>query len=72
MTSDQLQKLLPIPIKSSFDFIHTVLFQLAIYKEYANVVRTMKETLSFFIPSVEIDYKNKQLIVDDIIITEEI
>ena len=71
-SSGNMQKLLPVEIESSYDFIKTVLFQMAIYKEYSNITQVIKDGLLFFIPKLEIDYKNKELIVDDIIITEEI
>ena len=72
MSIEHLEKLISLPIKSSYDFINIIVFQLGVYKEYSEVVNTMKNTLKFFIPKIEIDYKNKQLIVDGIIITEEI
>lgn len=70
MSLDQMEKI--IPCKSSFEFVNTILFQLGIYKEYNSALKSFKEGLNFFIPNIEIDYKNKQLIVDDIIITEEV
>ena len=72
MSAEHLEKLISLPIKSSYDFINIIIFQLGVYKEYSEVVNTMKNTLKFFVPKIEIDYKNKQFIVDGIIITEEI
>lgn len=72
LSGDQLNKTIPLKNKSSFDFINNIIFHLGIYKEYTFITNNTKEILEFFIPKLEIDYKNKQLIVDDIIITEEI
>ena len=72
LNEEKRQKLLPIQCETSFDFVNAILFQLGVYKEYATVVKNLVEALEFFIPNLEIDYKNKELIVDSIIITEEI
>jgi hypothetical protein len=68
----QMQKVLPVPCDTAFQFIHLILFQFGIYKEYAVLLKKIKEALVFFVPDIEIDYENKQLIVNDIIITEDI
>ena len=72
LSSDQLDKTLPIKIDSSFELVNNLIFQFGMYKEYASIMEYLQEAIRFFIPNIEIDYKNKQLIVDDIIITEEI
>lgn len=72
LNDEKRQKLLPVPCETAFDFVNAILFQLGMYKEYATVVKNLVEALVFFIPNLEIDHKNKQLIVDGIIITEEI
>ena len=72
LPNQQRQKIIPIPCETSFDFINTILFKLGIYKEYSNIVLRLKEALVFFLPEIEINYKEKQLIVDNITITEEI
>jgi hypothetical protein len=64
--------MVPIPVEDSFHFINIVLFQIGMYKEYQSVVNNFKTTLQFFIPNINIDYKQKELKVDDIIITNEI
>ena len=72
MSSSRFKEVVPFECKTSFDLVVGVLFKFGIYKEYKVIVDNFKYTLDFFIPNIEIDYKNKQLIVDDIIITEEI
>jgi hypothetical protein len=67
-----MNKIIPIKTENSFSFVLAIVFSLGIYKEYFSVADNFIEALKFFIPGVEIDYKNKQLIVDDITITEEI
>lgn len=69
---DELEKILPIQINNSFDLIINLFFQFGIYKEYSSMLEGLHKALKFFIPNIEIDYKNKQFIVDNIIITEEI
>ena len=64
--------MVPIPVEDSFHFINVVLFQIGMYKEYQSVVNNFKTTLQFFIPNINIDYKQKELKIDDIIITNEI
>ena len=45
---------------------------MGIYKEFSGITTSMVNALEFFLPELEIDYQNKQLIVDNIIITEDI
>lgn len=45
---------------------------MGIYKEFSSIATTMVDALEFFLPELEIDYQNKQLIVDNITITEDI
>ena len=70
MSTDKMEQI--IHCKSSFEFVNNILFQLGIYKEYNSALKSFKEGLYFFIPDIEIDYKNKKLIVDDITITQEV
>ena len=70
MSTDKMEQI--IHCNSSFEFVNNILFQLGIYKEYNSALKSFKEGLHFFIPDIEIDYKNKKLIVDDITITEEV
>ena len=72
LPSSKLEKTLPIKTETSLKLVHNLLFQLGMYKEYSGIVEKTREALEFFIPNIEIDYADKQLIVDDIIITEEI
>ena len=58
--------------KEPLDFITNVIFYLGIYKEYEAVVKSFKSALEFYLPDLEIDYKNKQLIVGSTIITNEV
>ena len=72
LPEDKMQTVIPIPCKDSFDLVNNILFKMGIYKEYSSITSGFKEALEFFIPDIEIDYKNKQLIADDITITSEI
>ena len=72
LSEEKRQQIIPIECDSSFDFINIILFQLGIYKEYKDVLSNFQESLTFFLPDLEIDYQNKQLIVNGITITDEI
>ena len=72
LNQEERKQIIPIPCKSSFELLNAVLFQFSIYKEYSEITSKFKEALAFFIPNIEINNKNKQLIVDGITITEEI
>lgn len=72
LPEDKIAKMLPINCEGSFDLINNILFFLGMYKEYEQIRNSFKQSLQFFIPNIEIDYKNKKLIVDDITITREI
>ena len=71
-SADQIKKMIPLPIEGSFDLLNKILFQLGMYKEFQDISKKFESVLDFIIPELEIDYSNKQLIVDDITITEEI
>ena len=72
LPTEKLQQMIPVPVEDAFHFINIVLFQIGMYREYQSVVINFKTTLQFFIPNIKIDYKQKELKVDDIIITNEI
>ena len=72
LPTEKLQQMIPVPVEDSFHFINIVLFQIGMYREYQSVVINFKTTLQFFIPNIKIDYREKELKVDDIIITNEI
>lgn len=72
LDTDQMEKVLPLKVENPLDFVEKILFQFGMYKEYSTITETFKEVLQFFIPNIVIDYKKKQLIVDDIIITNEV
>ena len=72
LPTEKLQQMVPIPVEDSFHFINVVLFQIGMYKEYQSAVNNFKTTLQFFIPNINIDYKQKELKIDGIIITNEI
>lgn len=67
-----MSTIVPVEHKESLDLIRNVLFQFGIYKEYTALVNGFKTVLQFFIPNIQIDFKNKQLIVDNITITNEV
>lgn len=69
----KLQKMASsVEISSSLDYIKLLIFQLGMFQEYSELVSNIRTGLEFFIPGVEIDFKSKQLIVDNITITQEI
>ena len=72
LPSSQIEKTLPILTRTSFELVYNILFQMGIYKEFSGITTSMVNALEFFLPELEIDYQNKQLIVDNIIITEDI
>ena len=47
-------------------------FQFGMYKEYSGIVDNFQHALEFFIPNIEIDYKNKELTIGNITITNDI
>lgn len=59
-------------VESSFEFVNTIIFQLGIYKEYSTLAQTIISGLRELLPGVKIDYTNKQFIIGDLIITDEI
>lgn len=69
---EKLQTMMPVLCENSFDFVLHTLFQMGIYKEYTSITQNFINTLNFLIPEIKIDYKNKNLMVNDIIITNEI
>ena len=66
------KKILPIETDSSLQFVKVIIFHLGMYKEYSLLADKMKTGLLFFIPNVNIDFKQKELIIEGITITEEI
>ena len=58
--------------ETSFEFVDAIVFQLGMYKEYSKLAQTIVTGLKELIPGVEIDYANKQFIIEDLIITDEI
>lgn len=72
LPEEQRQKLIPVEVQSSFELLTTILFQLAIYKEYSVIAQQFKEALQFFIPKIEINNKEKQLVINNVILTTEI
>lgn len=66
------KKILPIEVDSSLQFVKVIIFHLGMYKEYSLLADKMKTGLLFFIPNVNIDFKQKELIIEGITITEEI
>lgn len=69
---DQLEKILPIKTDTSFDLVSNMFFQFGMYKEYSGIVDNFQHALEFFIPNIEIDYKNKELTIGNITITNDI
>ena len=71
-SADDIMKLTPVKCSGSFDFIQIILFQLGMYKEFTEYIKMIESSLPLFLPEAEIDYANKVIKVNDIIITEEI
>lgn len=70
---DKLQSLLPsIAIESSFDFLKKILFTLGGFKEFRKNADLFRKALKFLLPQIELNFQSKQLIVDNIIITDEV
>ena len=65
------EKIIP-NLKDSFAFIEAIVFQLGMYKEYSKLAQTIVSGLRELLPGVEIDYANKQFVIEDLIITDEI
>lgn len=71
LSTTEMEKIIPNS-KDSFAFIETIIFQLGMYKEYSKLAQTIVGGLRELLPGVEIDYVNKQFIIEDLIITNEI
>lgn len=69
---DNLNKLFLVKIKNVFTAVKLCLFNLIQYKEYKDLIQDISYTLRTLIPDLKIDTNQKQLKVNDVIITEEI
>lgn len=69
---DNLNKLFFIKLKDVFAAVKLCLFNLIQYKEYKELIQDISYTLRSLIPDLKIDTNQKQLKVNDVIITEEI
>ena len=69
---DNLNKLFLIKLKDVFAAVKLCLFNLIQYKEYKELIQDISYTLRSLIPDLKIDTNQKQLKVNDVIITEEI
>ena len=69
---DNLNKLFFIKLKDVFTAVKLCLFNLIQYKEYKELIQDISYTLRSLIPDLKIDTNQKQLKVNDVIITEEI
>lgn len=67
----ELKKFFP-NIENSFQALRLIFFELGIYKEYSAIFNNFKQGLKFFIPSLEIDYTNKEFKIENITMTQEI
>ena len=72
MSVDEWRKIIPMEKQESFGYLELVLFELGKYRQYSDFADNLRDYLSEIIPDLEIDYKIKQLRVNDIIITSEI
>ena len=72
LSEEKRQKLIPMQANSSFEMVTVILFQLAIYKEYSEIAKQFTNALKFFIPDVEINNKEKEIIAGDVTLTTEI
>lgn len=71
-TETEIEKELKIKVDTSFDFVCMVIFNLGQYREYSGVANNFKKYLKEIIPNININHKEKQLIVNNITITPEI
>lgn len=69
---DNLNKLFLVKLKNVFTAVKLCLFNLIQYKEYKELIQDISYTLKVLIPDLKIDTNQKQLKVNDVIITEEI
>ena len=69
---EKINQLVHISSNSSFEFVTNILFELGLYKEYRIIANNFKSTLELILPNIQIDYKNKKLIIDNISITDEV
>ena len=69
---DNLNKLFLVKIKNVFTAVKLCLFNLIQYKEYKDLIQDISYTLKSLIPDLKIDTNQKQLKINDVIITEEI
>jgi hypothetical protein len=72
LTEEKIEKLTPFNINNSLDFTKQILFFLSAYKEYSEINKKIKYALSFFLPDIQINYETKELIINDITITNEV
>ena len=71
-STKEISKKFGSDVTSSFKLINMVLFHLGIYQEYSMVKESFKSGLKYFLPDLQIDYAHKQIIIGDVILTEEI
>ena len=72
LPEEERAKFVPVKCEESLDLVINILFNFGMYKEYTEITSKFKQVLEFFIPNIKLDYKSKQLIVDDINITNEV
>ena len=71
-SAKKIQKLIPIKVENSFELIHNIFFVFGMYKEFNIIFKQLVEGVKFFIPNINIDFKNKELKIDNTTITLEI
>lgn len=72
MDVDKWFELFKVKLENSFDYIRQIVLELGKYKQYSEVANRMQKYLFEILPELKLDYKNSQLIVNDLIITPEI
>ena len=72
MDVEEWRKIIPLELPEPFDYLMTMIFDMGAYKQYSHIALTLRRFLEEMIPGLKIDFKNRQLVVDKIIITSEI
>lgn len=69
---NKVQPMFIFPIKTHWDKITAILFQLGMYDKYREIYQLFEKYLKQILPEIEIDMPNKEVKVNSITITEEI
>lgn len=71
-TSEESFATLPYQVQTAFDIVQVLLFELGQYSQFRVLANSCADSLAIILPGVVIDYKNKNLTINDVTITTEI